>query len=99
MKLREELSGHHTVHLEKGFPFVSVVEEFAFTFKKISLIDWFILRQREERVRERNIDLLLHFIGCFLYLPPLGTEPTTLAYQDNALTNWVPSQGKELAFF
>ena len=39
MKLREELSGHHTVHLEKGFPFVSVVEEFAFTFKKISLID------------------------------------------------------------
>ena len=28
------------------------------------------------------------FIGCFLYVPWLEIEPTTLAYQKDALTNW-----------
>ena len=53
---------------------------------------------REERERERETSifvflLMYTFIGWFFYVCWTGIEPTTLAYWDNALTNWALQPG------
>ena len=51
---------------------------------------------RFERLREkyRFVVLLFHsFIGCFLYVPWPRIKPATLAYWDDALTNWTTQPG------
>ena len=42
---------------------------------------------------EEKFLLIYAFMGCFLYVPWWGIEPTTLAYQDDALTNMLPGEG------
>ena len=37
--------------------------------------------------------LIYVFIGWLFYMSWLGIEPATLAYWDNALTNWAVNQG------
>ena len=60
-------------------------KEFSFLTKNFYLL---IL---EERGRKRET-----FIDWSLYVPWLGTEPATLAYQDNALSNWATQPGLDL---
>ena len=50
--------------------------------------EWERKRERERR-REKHqflVSLIYVFIDWFLYVPWPGTKPTTLVYQDNALT-------------
>ena len=53
---------------------------------------FFYLRERGrgwggERERHQLVLLIYAFIGCFLCVPGPKTEPATLAYWDDALTN------------
>ena len=53
-----------------------------------------------ERGKERFvIPLIYAFIGWFLYVSWPGIEPTTLAYRDDALTNWVNQPGPRYVWF
>ena len=45
------------------------------------------------------VPLVYVFIGCFLYVPWPGIEPVTLAYGDDALTNWATWAGLSCLFF
>ena len=47
----------------------------------------FILERREREKHLFVVPLFHMFIGCFLYGPCLGIEPTTLVYWDDALNN------------
>ena len=55
-------------------------------------IYWLILRERHQFV----VPFIYVFIGWFLYVPWLGNEPSTLAYQDDALTSWTTWPGHHL---
>ena len=57
-------------------------------------------RERErERHWERFVPLFYAFIFCFLYVPWPKIKPATLAYQDDALTNWTTWSGQEWVHF
>ena len=59
----------------------------------------FFLEREKKREREKHQFVVPHiyaFIGWFLYVPWLGIEPATLAYWDDAPTNWASGQGLEL---
>ena len=52
--------------------------------------------RERERERERLVVLLISaFIGWFLYVPWPEIKLTTLAYCDDALTNWTTQPGQE----
>ena len=58
-------------------------------FKKIFLLIW-----ESERKRETLVCCSTYtFTDWFLYVPRTGIELTTLAYWDNALTNWATRPG------
>lgn len=46
-----------------------------------------IFRERRGREREKNMGVLFHLF-MLSYVPWLGSEPSTLAYQNSAPTNW-----------
>ena len=75
---------------ELTLSFCYALSLFVFLFFLIKLLKKIL--SFDNREREREINLLSHlfyaFIGYFLYVPWLRIEPTTLAYQDIALTNW-----------
>ena len=56
----------------------------------------------QRRERDKNIDffvpLIYAFTGCSLYVSGPGIEPATLAYWNNALTNWA-TQPEQSPFF
>ena len=59
-----------------------------------SFLNWFY----RERGREKHwfvIPLIYAFMGCFLYVPWLGIESTTLLYQDDTLTSWATQPGPD----
>ena len=60
----------------------------------------FIFRQRKEETEKFQylVPLTYAFIGCFLYVPCLGIEPTTLEYWDDAPPTALPGQGS-LSYF
>ena len=51
---------------------------------------------RESERHQLVVPLIYAFIGCFLYVPWPGIEPATLAYQDDALTDWATQPGPGL---
>ena len=61
-----------------------------------------IFREGErKKQREKHrfvVPLIYAFIGWFLYVPWFGIEPTTLAYRDDALTNWATWPGSKWEF-
>ena len=64
-------------------------------------IYWLVLegkRSKEERETSIVVPLIYAFIGWFLFVPWLVTEPTTLLYEDNALTNWAILPGPESSY-
>ena len=56
--------------------------------KKIYLLIW----ERHTHTHWFVVPLIYAFIGCFLYVPWPGIEPTMLVYQDNAPPE-LPGQG------
>ena len=76
----------------KSFFFVFNVYVFIFRKRK-SMGGW------EERERERLICCSTYVsinTGCLLYVLWLRIEPATLAYLDDALTNWATQPGQEI---
>ena len=45
------------------------------------------------------VPLIYTFIGSFLYVPWLRTEPATSVHQDDALINWATQPGLFASFF
>ena len=80
---RHHLSPHNIFHIHLPF--------------SLMLISFLLIFERGGREREKNIILLSHliyaFIGWFWYVPCPGIKPTTVAYPDNALTNWATQLG------
>ena len=57
-------------------------------------------RKETEREKHQFVVLLIHaFNGWFLYVPWPGIKPSTLAFGDHPLSNWLPSQGQWLPLF
>ena len=51
-------------------------------------------RGREKEKHQFVVPLISVFINCFLYVPWLGIKSATLAYQNDALTNWATWPGQ-----
>ena len=69
------------------------------------LIIYSLILEREEGGREERreshqsvVPPIHTFIGCPLCVPWLDIEPTTLAYQGDALTNWATWPGQNNSF-
>ena len=70
-----------------------IMDNLGYGIKSVSFFKLIWDRQRE---RERTIDLLFHLFMHSLvssYVPWPGIKPTTLVYQNNALTNWATKPG------
>ena len=66
----------------------------------VLLIHFIDRERRRERQKHRFvIPLIYSFIGWFLCVPWPGVKPTTLAYQDDALTNWTAWTGLLFLFW
>ena len=80
-------------------PLIGARTPFSYSYSQFLFID---LRERKGHT-ERKINLLFHLFmhslvdSCILTWP--GIEPTTLAYWDNALTNWVNQPGPTFSIF
>ena len=69
-----------------------------FFHTKALLIDWLILKRKEEKEREKEkhrfvVPFIDAFIGCFLHVPSPELEPAALVYGDDALSNWANQPG------
>ena len=55
--------------------------------------NFYLLIFREKEKHWYAVPPIYAFIVCFLYVPWLDIKPATLAYRDNALTNWATWPG------
>ena len=68
------------------------------TYVRTRVLDYLKQKIIYSLERERFvIPLIYAFIGCFWHVLWPGIEPTTLAYQDDTLTNWATQPGLELS--